>query len=184
MSRIGVQPIEVPASAEVKVGKTDITVKGPHGTVVTPLPGSISIVTEKDGKVLRVERATDSRQHRSLHGLTRSLLAAAVAGVVTPFEKQLDIVGVGYNAKMDGKRITLQIGFCHPVHLDIPEGLTVETPTTTRIVIRGASKQGVGQFAANVRKIRPPEPYKGKGIRYRGEHVQRKAGKSFVSGGD
>ena len=182
MSRIGVTPIEVPAGAEVTVGKTSITVKGPHGTVVTPLPGPISIVTE--GNVLRVERKSDTKQHKSLHGLTRSLLASAVQGVVTPFEKQLDIVGVGYNAKMEGKRLTLQIGFCHPVHIDPPETVTVETPTNTRIIIRGANKQVVGQFAANVRRVRPPEPYKGKGIRYRDEKVQRKAGKSFVSGGD
>ncbi|MHC4473231.1 MAG: 50S ribosomal protein L6 [Planctomycetota bacterium] len=182
MSRIGKQPIPVPDGVSVSVGKTGITVKGPEGTVVSPLPPAMKILTEDDGKVLRVERPTDSRQHRALHGLTRSLLASAVKGVKEPFRKILVIVGVGYNAKLEGKRLTLQIGFCHPVHFEIPEDLDVTTPTNQRIVIQGCDKQRVGQFAADIRKVRPPEPYKGKGIRYEDERVIRKAGKSFVSG--
>jgi large subunit ribosomal protein L6 len=180
MSRIGKQPIPVPAGVAVSVGKTDVTVKGPKGTVVAPLPPAMKVVEEEG--VLRVERPTDSKQHRAFHGLTRSLLASAVQGVTEPFRKVLLIVGVGYNAKMEGKRLTLQIGFCHPVHFDIPEGIEVETKTPQRIVVTGCDKQGVGQFAANVRKVRPPEPYNGKGIRYENERVIRKAGKSFVSG--
>lgn len=182
MSRIGKQPISVPDGVSVSLGKTEITVEGPHGKVTSPLPRPMKVVEDEGGKVLRVERPTDSRQHRSLHGLTRSLLASAVKGVHEPYQKILVIIGVGYTAKMEGKRLTLQIGFCHPVHFDIPETIAVETPTNQRIVLRGCDKQGVGQFAADIRRVRPPEPYNGKGIRYENERVVRKAGKSFVSG--
>lgn len=168
------------------VGKTAVTVEGPHGTLESPVPSAISIVTEEDGKVLRVVRPTDSKQHRSLHGLTRSLLASAVSGVKTPYRKVLEIVGVGYTAKIEKRQgrdtLVLQIGFCHPVDFDIPDDLKVEAPTNQRIVVEGCGKQRVGQFAADVRRVRPPEPYNGKGIRYKGERVIRKAGKSFVSG--
>jgi large subunit ribosomal protein L6 len=163
MSRIGKQPIAVPAGVTVTLTRTLATVK-------------------EEGGELHVGRPTDSKQHRSLHGLTRSLIAAAVAGVTDPYRKVLEIVGVGYTAKMQGKKITLQIGFCHPVDLAVPNGLTVEAPTNQQIVITGCDKHQVGQFAANIRKVRPPEPYNGKGIRYQGERVVRKAGKSFVSG--
>ena len=182
MSRIGKLPIAVPDGVKVSVGKTSIEVEGPVGKISTPLPHNFQIEEEDGGKVLHVKRPTDSKQSRALHGLTRSLLASAVSGVKTPFKKILDIVGVGYTAKMDGKRLTLQIGFCHPVHFDISEDIKVETPTNQRIVIEGCNKQRVGQFAADVRRVRPPEPYKGKGIRYNDERVLRKAGKSFVSG--
>ena len=182
MSRIGKLPISVPEGVTVSVGKSAIDVEGPIGKLSTPLPHDFRIEEEDGGKVLHVRRPTDSKQHKALHGLTRSLLASAVSGVKTPFKKMLDIVGVGYTAKLDGSRITLAIGFCHPVYVEIPEGLKVETPTNQRIVIEGCSKQQVGQFAADVRRVRPPEPYKGKGIRYHDERVIRKAGKSFVSG--
>jgi large subunit ribosomal protein L6 len=182
MSRIGRQPISVPDGVTVKIGKTSVEVKGPHGTVTALVHPSMKIVEEEAGKQLRIERPNDSKMHRSLHGLTRSLVASAVEGVHKPYTKALEIVGVGYTAKMEGKRLTLQIGFCHLVHFEVPDGLEVTTPTNQRIVITGCSKQAVGQFAANVRRVRPPEPYNGKGIRYLGERVIRKAGKSFVSG--
>jgi large subunit ribosomal protein L6 len=182
MSRIGRQPIALPDGVTVSIGKTSVEVKGPHGTVTALVHPSMKLIEEDGGKVLRVERPNDSKLHRSMHGLTRSLVASAVEGVHTPYKKTLEIVGVGYTAKMDGKRLTLAIGFCHPVHFEVPEGLTLETPTTQRIVVTGCNKQEVGQFAANVRRVRPPEPYNGKGIRYLNERVIRKAGKSFVSG--
>jgi large subunit ribosomal protein L6 len=182
MSRIGNQPITLPKGVSVTIGKTSVEVKGPHGTVSARVHPSMKLVEDDAGKVLRVERPTNSKLHRSLHGLTRSLVAAAVEGVGTPFKKTLEIVGVGYTAKMEGKRLTLAIGFCHPVHFEVPAGLTLETPTNQRIVITGCSKQAVGQYAANIRRVRPPEPYNGKGIRYLNERVIRKAGKSFVSG--
>jgi large subunit ribosomal protein L6 len=182
MSRIGRKPIAVPVGVTVKIGKSEIEVKGPGGTVTTPLPKPISVSAENGGKTLRVDRPTDSKPHRALHGLTRSLLASAVTGVKDPFTKTLEIVGVGYTAKLEGGKLSLQIGFCHLVHLEIPAGLKVETPTNQRIAVTGCDKQAVGQFAADIRRIRPPEPYNGKGIRYLGEHVARKAGKSFVSG--
>ncbi len=182
MSRIGRKPIPVPDGVTVSIGRTSVEVKGPHGTVTAPVHPAIRVVEEEDGRLLRVERPNDTKLSRSMHGLTRSLVASAVEGVHTPYRKILEIVGVGYSAKMDGGRITLAIGFCHPVHFDVPETLKVETPTNQRIVISGCNKQEVGQFAANIRRVRPPEPYNGKGIRYRDERVIRKAGKSFVSG--
>lgn len=182
MSRIGKQPIAIPDGVKVDFGKTEVTVTGPHGTVTAPFHPAMSVEWTEDNKVLEVRRPTDSKQHKALHGLTRSLVAAAVLGVKEPYKKSLEIVGVGYTAKMAGKTLTLQIGFCHPVKFEIPDGLDVVAPTNQRIDITGCSKQQVGQFAANVRKVRKPEPYNGKGIRYLGERVIRKAGKSFVSG--
>ena len=182
MSRIGRKPITLPAGVSVKIGKTSVEVKGPHGTVTAAVHPSMKLIEDDGGKVLRVERPNDSKLHRSMPGLTRSLVASAVEGVHTPYKKTLEIIGVGYTAKMQGKKLTLAIGFCHPVDFDIPDTLTVETPTNQRIVVSGCDKQEVGQFAANVRRVRPPEPYNGKGIRYLDERVIRKAGKSFVSG--
>ena len=182
MSRIGTQPIPVPDGVKVDLRKTEVVVTGKHGSVTTPVHPAMTVDWSEEGKVLEVRRPTDSKQHRALHGLTRSLVAAAVQGVSEPYRKSLEIVGVGYSAKMAGNSLTLQIGFCHPVKFDVPEELEVATPTNQRIDISGCSKQQVGQFAANVRKVRPPEPYNGKGIRYVGERVIRKAGKSFVSG--
>jgi large subunit ribosomal protein L6 len=182
MSRIGKQPIPLPEGVEVTLRKTEITVQGPHGSVSAIVHPDIEVVEEKEPRELRVARPSDSKHHRSLHGLTRSLIASAVQGVSQPFVKTLEIKGVGYTAKMQGTKLTLQIGFCHPVDFDVPDTLTVETPTNQRIVVQGCDKQQVGQFAANVRRVRPPEPYNGKGIRYLDERVIRKAGKSFVSG--
>lgn len=180
MSRIGRQPIPLPTGVKVSLTKTRVTVTGPKGEASAPIHPSLT-VAEEEGRLV-VTRPTDSKQHRSLHGLTRSLIASAVTGVVEPFRKSLEIVGVGYTAKLAGKKLTLQIGFCHPVDFDIPEGIEVEVPTNQLIHVTGCDKQRVGQFAANIRKVRPPEPYNGKGIRYQGERVVRKAGKSFVSG--
>ena len=182
MSRIGVQPIPVPDGVKVDLRKSEVVVTGPHGSVSARVHPALTVEWSEEGKVLAVRRPTDSKQHKALHGLTRSLVASAVKGVHEPYKKVLEIVGVGYTAKMAGKTLTLQIGFCHPVKFETPEGLTVETPTNQRIDITGCDKQQVGQFAANIRKVRKPEPYNGKGIRYRGERVIRKAGKSFVSG--
>jgi len=182
MSRIGLQSIPLPSGVEVTLRKTEITVKGPKGEVTALVHPDISVAEEKEPREIRVSRPSDSKRHRSLHGLTRSLIASAVQGVSEPFQKILEINGVGYTAKMQGKKLTLQIGFCHPVDFEVPDTLEVETPTNQRVVVRGCDKQEVGQFAANVRRVRPPEPYNGKGIRYLDERVVRKAGKSFVSG--
>lgn len=180
MSRIGKQPIPLPDGVKVSLTKTEVKVTGPKGATSAVVHPSIK-VEETDGQLI-VSRPTNSKQHRSLHGLTRSLIASAVVGVVDPYRKSLEIVGVGYTAKIQGTKLTLQIGFCHPVDFEIPEGLEVAAPTNQLIHVTGCDKQQVGQFAADIRKVRPPEPYNGKGIRYQGERVVRKAGKSFVSG--
>jgi large subunit ribosomal protein L6 len=177
MSRIGKQPIAIPSGVEVTLDGTHVTVKGPKGTLEHDAPEAITIT--RDGDELVVQRPDDEREHRSLHGLTRSLVANMVAGVSTGFTKELDIVGVGYRAAAAGpKRLDLQLGFSHPVAIDAPEGVEFEVPSPTRIVVKGFDKQLVGQVAADIRKIRKPEPYKGKGIRYVDERVLRKAGKS------
>ena len=180
MSRIGKQPIPLPDGVKVSISKTEIKVTGPKGATRASVHPAMNVVEEEGNLV--VSRPTDSKQHRSLHGLTRSLIASAVTGVVTPFRKTLEIVGVGYTAKLQVKSLTLQIGFCHPVEFEIPEGIDLAVPTNQVIHISGCDKQQVGQFAADIRKVRKPEPYNGKGIRYQNERVVRKAGKSFVSG--
>jgi large subunit ribosomal protein L6 len=177
MSRIGKQPITIPNGVEVTLDGNHVTVKGPKGTLEHDVPGSIAIAREGDDLV--VTRPDDERENRSLHGLTRSLVANMVAGVSDGFTKELEIVGVGYRAAAAGpSRIDLQLGFSHPVAVDAPEGVEFEVPSPTRITVRGFDKQLVGQVAADIRKIRKPEPYKGKGIRYVDERVLRKAGKS------
>jgi len=177
MSRIGKQPIEIPGGVDVSVGEDAVvTVKGPRGTLTQQVHADMKIVRE-DG-VLRVERPTDEARHRSLHGLTRSLIANMVEGVTDGYEKRLTIVGVGYRAAMKGKDLEIQVGYSHPVSVAAPEGIEFETPTPTSIVVRGNDKQQVGEVAANIRKIRKPEPYKGKGIRYENEYVRKKAGKA------
>ena len=177
MSRIGKQPITVPSGVEVTLDCNHVTVKGPKGTLEHDVPESITISREGDDLV--VTRPDDERENRSLHGLTRSLVANMVAGVSDGFTKELEIVGVGYRAAAAGpRRIDLQLGFSHPVAFDAPEGVEFEVPSPTRITVRGFDKQLVGQVAADIRKIRKPEPYKGKGIRYVDERVLRKAGKS------
>ena len=177
MSRIGKMPITVPAGVEVTIDGTHVTVKGPRGTLEHDAPETITIAREGDDLI--VTRPDDERENRALHGLTRSLVANMVTGVSEGFVRELEIVGVGYRAAASGpQRLEIQVGYSHPVHVDAPEGIEFETPVPTRITVRGYDKQLVGQIAADIRKIRKPEPYKGKGIRYAGEQVQRKAGKS------
>jgi large subunit ribosomal protein L6 len=175
MSRIGKQPIPVPSGVTVSVDPGVVRVNGPRGELQQTVPREIEIAQE-DG-VLNVRRPTDRAEHRALHGLTRSLVANMVEGVTNGFEKRLEIQGVGYRAQLRGKDLELALGYSHPVPIPAPDGIEFEVPTPTRVVIRGIDKQAVGEIAANIRKKRPPEPYKGKGIRYEGEYVQRKVGK-------
>ena len=177
MSRIGRSPIPVPSGVEVAVADRHVTVKGPQGTLERNLPGEITV--RQDDGTLVVERPNDERHNRALHGLTRSLVANMVTGVTAGFSKELEIVGVGYRAIARGPdQIELALGFSHPVMVDAPGGITFEVPQPTRVIVRGIDKELVGQVAANIRKIRKPEPYKGKGVRYAGERVLRKAGKA------
>ena len=177
MSRIGKSPIPVPSGVDVKIEGRRVVVKGSLGQLERELPGEIT-VKQEEGTLL-VERPNDERQNRALHGLTRSLVNNMVVGVSAGFTKELEIVGVGYRATAQGpNRIELALGFSHPVHVDAPAGITFEVPAPTRIAVKGIDKELVGQVAANIRKIRKPEPYKGKGVRYAGEYVQRKAGKA------
>jgi large subunit ribosomal protein L6 len=177
MSRVGKVPISVPGGVDVTIAERAVSVKGPKGTLSRTIPGEIT-VRQEDGALL-VERPNDERQNRALHGLTRSLVANMVTGVTEGFVKELEIVGVGYRAAAQGpNRMELSLGFSHPVFVDAPEGVTFEVPQPTRIRVIGIDKEIVGQVAANIRKIRKPEPYKGKGIRYLGEQVKRKAGKA------
>ncbi len=181
MSRIGKQPIEIPGDVDIDVADGNVvTVKGPRGSLTSTMHADMRIVTD-DG-VLRVERPDDEGFHRGLHGLTRSLLANMVDGVTKGFEKRLAIVGVGYRAALKGKDLEIQAGYSHPVVVPQPEGIEFEVPTPTSIVVRGNNKQQVGEVAANIRKVRKPEPYKGKGIRYEDEHVRKKAGKAAKGG--
>ena len=177
MSRIGKAPIPVPSGVEVTINGTHVAVKGPKGSLAWSVPDDITVA--QDGDTLTVSRPDDERAHRALHGMARSLVANMVVGVSDGFTKELEIVGVGYRAAAAGpRRIDLQLGFSHPVAVDAPEGVEFEVPSPTRITVRGFDKQLVGQVAADIRKIRKPEPYKGKGIRYVDERVLRKAGKS------
>jgi large subunit ribosomal protein L6 len=176
MSRIGKQPIEIPSGVEVTIDGPRVTVKGPRGSLEQTFHEEMRIVRE-DG-VIRVERPSDEGFHRSLHGLSRTLLANMVEGVTKGYEKRLEIVGVGYRAALKGSDLELALGFSHPVSVPAPPGIVFEVPTPTRITIRGNDKQAVGEIAANIRKLRKPEPYKGKGIRYEGEYVRKKAGKA------
>jgi large subunit ribosomal protein L6 len=177
MSRVGKMPIPVPAGVEVTIDGSHVTVKGPKGTLEHDAPETITIA--RDGDELHVTRPDDERENRALHGLTRSLVANMVIGVSEGFVRELEIVGVGYRAAASGpQRLEIQVGYSHPVHVDAPDGIEFEVPVPTRITVRGYDKQLVGQIAADIRKIRKPEPYKGKGIRYANEHVLRKAGKS------
>ena len=184
MSRIGKKPIAIVSGVKVNSssveGGTRIAVEGPKGKLDFEFRAEVSIAGEGDQVI--VSRLDDEAFSRSYHGTVRSLLANMVQGVSEGFVRRLEIIGVGYNAQVNGKKLVLQIGFCHPVEMDIPQGLVVEAPSPTNITITGIDKQLVGEFAAVVRKIRPPEPYKGKGIRYENEQVVRKAGKAFTSG--
>jgi len=175
MSRIGKKPIEVPAGVLVSVDPGRVTVSGPKGELRQVVPQRMKI-TQEDG-TLSVERPTERGDDRALHGLTRSLIANMVEGVTNGFEKRLEIQGVGYRAAMSGTNLELQVGYSHSVRITPREGISFEVPVPTQVVVRGIDKQMVGQTAAEIRKVRPPEPYKGKGIRYEGEYVRRKVGK-------
>jgi len=182
MSRIGKKPVALPKGVDVAVKDGRMVVKGPKGSLDLTLPSGIEAAVKPSEA--RIQRTAETRECRALHGLVRALLANMVRGVTEGYERKLSITGVGYTGKVEGKSIVLNVGFCEPVKLPIPEGLQVEVPAkTTLIVIRGIDKQKVGEFAARVRKVRPPEPYKGKGIRYDNEVVKRKAGKTVVGAG-
>jgi len=176
MSRIGRLPIPVPAGVEVDISGREVTVKGPKGTLSHTLVEPISVERE-DGQLL-VKRPDDERDSRARHGLTRSLVANMVAGVTTGYEKSLEIVGVGYRVAAKGANLEFALGFSHPVTVEPPEGISFEVQSPTRFVVRGIDKQKVGEVAANIRKLRKPDPYKGKGVRYQGEAVRRKVGKT------
>jgi large subunit ribosomal protein L6 len=175
MSRIGRSPIELPAGVSVAISPGRVQVNGPLGELAQDVPQRMTI--EQNEGVITVTRPTDRGDDRALHGLTRTLVANMVQGVTAGFEKRLEIQGVGYRASMRGTALELNVGFSHPVVKDAPAGITYEVPTQTEIVVKGIDKQQVGQVAAEIRKVRPPEPYKGKGIRYQGEYVRRKVGK-------
>lgn len=175
MSRVGRKPIAIPDGVTVKLQGTTMTVTGPRGTLQRDLHAAMQIGIE--GSTITVTRPSDSREHRSLHGLTRTLVANMVQGVTAGFKRNLEIVGVGYRAAKQGRKLVLAVGFSHQVEIDPPEGIEIETPNPNAVSVVGADKEKVGQIAANIRAVRPPEPYKGKGIRYEGEVVRRKAGK-------
>jgi len=177
MSRIGKAPITVPGGVDVTINGADVVVKGPKGSLSRTIPGAITI--RKEEGTLLVERPNDERDNRALHGLTRTLVNNMVVGVTDGFTKELEIIGVGYRAEAQTPTtLRLALGFSHPVILEAPAGITYEVPTQTRVIVKGIDKELVGQVAANIRSIRKPEPYKGKGVRYLGEKVRRKAGKT------
>src|SRR6202166_3383718 len=175
MSRIGRAPIPVPSGVQITIEPELVSVSGPRGALAERIPLDISVVQEDDR--LLVRRPTDRGEHRALHGLVRTLVANMVVGVTAGYEKRLEIQGVGYRAALKGRDLELAVGYSHPVPIKAPEGIEFEVPQPTRVVVRGISKQLVGETAAIIRKQRPPEPYKGKGIRYEGEYVVRKVGK-------
>jgi large subunit ribosomal protein L6 len=175
MSRIGRKPVDVPEAVTVTIAPGNIVVKGPKGELAQTFSQDMTV--SKEENTILVTRPTDRGPHRALHGLTRSLIANMVEGVTDGFEKRLEIQGVGYRAALKGKNLELALGYSHPVSIEAPDGIDFEVPQPTEIIVRGIDKQLVGQVAADIRKRRPPEPYKGKGIRYRGEQVLRKVGK-------
>ena len=176
MSRIGKQPVTVPAGVDVKIDGHIVTVKGPKGELTREFNPMMTI--SQEGEEIIVSRPDDSREARSLHGLTRTLIHNMVEGVSNGYQKKLQLVGVGYRAALKGKDLEMQLGCSHPVLVEAPENITFEVPSQTEIIVSGPSKEQVGKVAANIRKWRKPEPYKGKGIRYEGEHVRRKVGKA------
>ena len=179
MSRIGRMPIPVPAGVEISIGESNlVTVKGPKGTLTQQLAPAMTI--SQEGSVLHVTRPNDAKENRALHGLTRSLLHNMVVGVTDGFKKELDVNGVGYRVAKEGKKLVMNLGYSHQVTMEEPEGITIDVPNPNKIIISGADKQKVGQFAAEVREKRPPEPYKGKGIKYTDEVIRRKEGKTGV----
>ena len=180
MSRVGKRPIEIPSGVDVTLDGDRVSVKGPKGQLSERLPAEIS-VSVRDGQI-NFERPDGRKSTRALHGLVRALVANMVKGVTEEFVKELEIQGVGYRAEAPGKKLVLSVGYSHPVEMVVPQGLQVSVDGNVNVKISGANRQQVGQFAANVRSVRPPEPYKGKGIRYRNEHVRRKVGKAGTAG--
>ncbi|MGB3260321.1 50S ribosomal protein L6 [Paenisporosarcina sp.] len=177
MSRVGKKPIEVPADVTVTIAQNnEVTVKGPKGELTRTFNADIKI--EKEENVVTLTRPSESKEHRTIHGTTRALLANMVEGVSKGFERNLELVGVGYRASLQGSKLVLNVGYSHPVEFTPEDGLVVEVPTNTKISIKGINKERVGALASNIRQVRPPEPYKGKGIRYEGEVVRRKEGKT------
>lgn len=176
MSRIGRMPIEIPAGVEIKQNDNELVVKGPKGTIKQTFHKNMTIKME--GNTIVVTRPNNLKQNRALHGLTRTLIANMITGVTEGFQKELEIVGVGFRAQKQGKKLVMNLGYSHPIEIEEPEGITIEVPAANKIVVKGIDKQLVGEVAANIRKKRPPEPYKGKGIRYVGEYVIRKEGKT------
>jgi large subunit ribosomal protein L6 len=176
MSRVGKKPIEIPSGVTVTVNKNTVTVKGPKGELTRTFHPDMEIKLEDN--VLTVSRPSDQKEHRALHGTTRSILANMVEGVSKGYEKSLELIGVGYRAQKSGNKLVLNVGYSHPVEIVPEEGLEIEVPANTKIVVKGADKERVGALAAKIREVRPPEPYKGKGIRYEGEYVRRKEGKT------
>jgi large subunit ribosomal protein L6 len=183
MSRIGKQPVTIPAGVKVKVADGQVFVEGPKGKLSLTYHRAMKVVLEEGGKQIQVSRPDDERFSKALHGLTRTLVANMVQGVTVGYEKRLKIEGIGYSAKLDKKSVVLTVGYANQITLAPPEGVTAEVPDPSTVIVRGADKQKVGQFAAEVRHARPPEPYQGKGVRYEKEEVRRKEGKSFSTGG-
>lgn len=181
MSRVGKQPIPLPSGVTVTVTGDDVTVKGPKGTLQRKLPPDMALTQE--GNILQVVRPSDESRHKALHGLTRALMFNMVEGVTNGFRKEMDILGVGYRAQMTGAKLVMQLGYSHPIEVDPPDGISFEVTGTNRVAVVGIDKEQVGQTAAELRAWRKPEPYKGKGLRYIGEQVFRKAGKSTAKGG-
>ena len=176
MSRIGNKPITVPENVEVKIDGHHIEVKGPKGTLTRDLHKNMTIVHE--GNTIKVERSNDQKENRSLHGLTRTLISNMIEGVVNEYKRELEINGVGYRAQLKGKTLVLTLGYSHPVEMEAPEGITFEVPAPNKIIVKGVDKEQVGQIAAVIRTKRPPEVYRGKGIKYAEEHIRRKEGKA------
>jgi large subunit ribosomal protein L6 len=176
MSRIGKKPIDIPTGVSITINEDSVTVKGPKGELTRSFNPEIEIKVEEN--IVNISRPSDKKEHRALHGTTRANLANMVEGVSKGFEKSLELIGVGYRAQKQGKKLILNVGYSHPVEIDPEEGLEVEVPANTKVIVRGINKERVGELAANIRDVRPPEPYKGKGIRYEGEFVRRKEGKT------
>lgn len=176
MSRVGLKQLEIPSGVEVKINGTTVTVKGPKGELTRTFHSDMEIKVEDN--ILTVSRPSDQKEHRALHGTTRSVIGNMVQGVSEGFQKNLEIIGVGYRAQKQGDKVVVSAGYSHPVEVEKPEGIEIEVPANTKITVKGIDKELVGAVAANIRAIRPPEPYKGKGIRYEGEYVRRKEGKT------
>ncbi|MDQ0215725.1 large subunit ribosomal protein L6 [Oikeobacillus pervagus] len=176
MSRIGKKPIEIPAGVTVTNANNAVTVKGPKGELSKSFNPDMKIEIEEN--VINISRPSETKEHRTVHGTTRALLANMVQGVSNGFEKSLELIGVGYRAQKQGKKLVLNVGYSHPVEIEPEEGIEIEVPSNTKVIVKGIDKERVGAIAANIRGVRPPEPYKGKGIRYEGEYVRRKEGKT------